>query len=235
MKNIVTNEEAIQFLTNNKIERVIDNTILRQDATEEDIEDFILQSLKYNFWSVCLNPVWVKRAKELTDGKIGITTVVGFPLGANTTETKLFETEEAIKSGATEIDMVINIGWLKAKRYKEVEQEISKIKNISANLILKVIIETCLLTKEEIITIIKIIENSGADIVKSSTGFSKHGATVEDIKFIKSVISNKNIGIKASGGIKDFETVKEMIYAGATRIGTSNGFKIIKELIEKRG
>lgn len=224
--DIITNKDAINLLESNRIERLIDNTLLKPEATEKEIEEFVMNSLPYNFYSLCVSPCWVKFVKELIKNSSQLTTVVGFPNGTNTTSVKLFETDEAITNGATEIDMVINIGFLKSKKYEEIENEIRVIKSICNNLILKVIVETCLLTKEEIITIAKIVENSGADFVKTSTGFSKYGARIEDIQLIK---SNVKIGIKASGGIKDFQILKDMIYAGATRIGTSNGIKIIKE------
>lgn len=231
MTNIINQTEALKLLKENKISKLIDNTLLRNNANKKEIEDFICESLKYNFYSVCLNPCWVKKAKELIQDKMEITTVVGFPLGSNTIKVKLLETEESINSGATEIDMVINIGLFKSKKYKEVEDEISKIKRICGNLILKVIIESSFLNEDEIITITKIVENSGADFIKTSTGFLNKKVTIKEIQIIKNAISG-NLKIKASGGIRNFLTMKKFIHAGATRIGTSNGIKIIKEIME---
>ncbi|HOJ63531.1 MAG TPA: deoxyribose-phosphate aldolase [Spirochaetota bacterium] len=233
MKIILSHNEALSLLNEGKIEKLIDNTLLKLDATEKEIEDFIFESLKYNFHSICIHPCWLEFAKALIKNNMQLTTVIGFPLGATTTKTKCNETEESLSNGATEIDMVINIGFLKSKKYKRVEEEIKKIRSICSNFILKIIIEASLLTKDEIINITKISEECDADFIKTSTGFAKEGARIEDIEIIKNSLSNKKIGIKASGGIKNLEILKNMIYAGATRIGTSNGIKIIKEFISE--
>lgn len=210
-----------------EINRYIDHTKLNPDATEKDIEKLIDEAKKYNFKSVCVNPCWVKfAAQNLKNTETSICTVIGFPLGANSTETKIFETENAIKNGADEIDMVINIGKLKEKNFSYVEEEIKAIKKVCNDKILKVIIETCLLTDEEKISACKIIMNAGADFVKTSTGFSTGGAKASDIKLLKSVVQDK-IKIKASGGIRTNEKALEMIKEGANRIGASAGAKLL--------
>ena len=223
---MITNNEAIDFLETKYLSKLIDNTLLKQDATETEIGNFIEESSKYNFASVCINPCWVALAKNILKKKTKVTTVIGFPLGANKTEIKEKETEAAIKDGADEIDMVINIGLLKSKNYKYVGNEIKIIKDICGKLMLKTIIETCLLSKDEIVIISKIAMDNGADFVKTSTGFSKEGADEKDILLIRQNIRD-HIGIKASGGIRDFEKLKKMILNGATRVGTSNGIAII--------
>ncbi len=210
-----------------KYEKYIDNTLLKADATKEDIIKLCNESIKFNFKSVCINPSFVSLAHELLkDSEVLVCTVIGFPLGANTTETKVFETENAIKNGADEIDMVINIGWLKDKQYDNLLNEIKSIKSVCKDKILKVIIEACLLTDEEKVKICQISEQAGADFVKTSTGFSLHGATVHDVSLMRNSVSEK-VQVKASGGIKTHEQMLDMISAGATRIGTSNGTKLI--------
>ena len=210
-----------------KYEKYIDNTLLKADATKEDIIKLCNESIKFNFKSVCINPSFVSLAHELLkDSEVLVCTVIGFPLGANTTETKVFETENAIKNGTDEIDMVINIGWLKDKQYDNLLNEIKSIKSVCKDKILKVIIEACLLTDEEKVKICQISEQAGADFVKTSTGFSLHGATVHDVSLMRNSVSEK-VQVKASGGIKTHEQMLDMISAGATRIGTSNGTKLI--------
>ena len=210
-----------------KYEKYIDNTLLKADATKEDIIKLCNESIKFNFKSVCINPSFVSLAHDLLkDSEVLVCTVIGFPLGANTTETKVFETENAIKNGADEIDMVINIGWLKDKQYDNLLNEIKSIKSVCKDKILKVIIEACLLTDEEKVKICQISEQAGADFVKTSTGFSLHGATVHDVSLMRNSVSEK-VQVKASGGIKTHEQMLDMISAGATRIGTSNGTKLI--------
>ena len=210
-----------------KYEKYIDNTLLKADATKEDIIKLCNESIKFNFKSVCINPSFVSLAHELLkDSEVLVCTVIGFPLGANTTETKVFETENAIKNGADEIDMVINIGWLKDKQYDNLLNEIKSIKSVCKDKILKVIIEACLLTDEEKVKICQISEQAGADFVKTSTGFSLHGATVHDVSLMRNSVSEK-VQVKASGGIKTHEQMLDMISAGATRIGTSNGTKLV--------
>ena len=210
-----------------KYEKYIDNTLLKADATKEDIIKLCNESIKFNFKSVCINPSFVSLAHDLLkDSEVLVCTVIGFPLGANTTETKVFETENAIKNGADEIDMVSNIGWLKDKQYDNLLNEIKSIKSVCKDKILKVIIEACLLTDEEKVKICQISEQAGADFVKTSTGFSLHGATVHDVSLMRKSVSKK-VQVKASGGIKTHEQMLDMISAGATRIGTSNGTKLI--------
>ncbi|HOF01212.1 MAG TPA: deoxyribose-phosphate aldolase [Spirochaetota bacterium] len=224
----MTNKEALTLLENGLVSKLIDNTLLVCDSTENDVSAFLEESLKYEFASVCINPCWVSFVKSVVNSRITISTVVGFPNGANTTFVKEKEAYLALKDGAEELDMVVNIGKFKSNDLKYIENEIKLVKNIAGNNVLKVIIETCLLSEEEILRISKIIEQSGGDYVKTSSGFSKYGATIEDVKRIKSAVSEK-IGVKASGGIKNYFTLKDMVYAGATRIGTSRGIDIIKE------
>jgi len=206
----------------------VDHTLLAQTATWEDIKIICDDGIKYNVASVCIPPYFVKKAKEYVQDKLKICTVIGFPNGYQTTETKVFETANAIENGADEIDMVINVGNVKANNYNEILKEINAIKEACDGKLLKVIIETCLLTDEEKIEMCKIISTSNADYIKTSTGFSKAGATLEDIRLFKVHISN-NKYIKAAGGISSFEDAKTFIEAGADRLGTSKLVKIIKE------
>ena len=210
--------------------KYIDHTLLRSDATIDDIFLLCEEAKKYHFASVCVNPCFVPFAKAYLEGSdVKVCTVVGFPLGATFTRTKVDEAMYAIKEGADEIDMVINIGMLKAHQYDYVQEEIAILREVTLGYTLKVIIETCLLTKEEIVKVSEIIRDRHADFVKTSTGFSKGGATVEDIKLIKSVVGDSCL-IKASGGIRTAIDMKNMIEAGASRIGTSSGVKIIESL-----
>lgn len=211
------------------INNYIDHTLLKSDATREEIEDICDEAMAYKFKAVCVNSSWTSLVFEkLKYVDVEVCTVVGFPLGAMSKEAKIFEAKDAIKNGASEIDMVLNIGKLKDKEYEYVEDEIRKVKEvIGKDTILKVIIETSLLDDEEKKIACEIIENAGADFVKTSTGFSTSGAKVEDIKLIREVVKDR-LKIKASGGIKTYEEAVEMINAGANRIGTSNGVKIIK-------
>lgn len=205
----------------------IDHTLLKATATENDIIQLCREAKAYHFYAVCVNSCYVALCeKELDDSSVRIASVVGFPLGAMDASSKITEAENAVKSGADEIDMVINIGFLKDKRYEEIEKEIQQIKNAIGNKILKVIIETCYLTDDEKRNATLLVVNAGADFVKTSTGFGTGGATLEDIELMKSVTQNK-IQIKASGGIRDYETAKKYIDAGVTRIGTSNGIQIV--------
>ena len=210
--------------------KYIDHTLLKSDATIDDIFLLCEEAKKYRFASVCVNPCFVPFAKSyLENSDVKVCTVVGFPLGATFTRTKVDEAMYAIKEGADEIDMVINIGMLKAHQYDYVQEEIAILREVTLGYTLKVIIETCLLTKEEIVKVSEIIRDRHADFVKTSTGFSKGGATVEDIKLIKSVVGDSCL-IKASGGIRTAIDMKNMIEAGASRIGTSSGVKIIESL-----
>lgn len=203
----------------------VDHTLLKQIATWEDIKKICDDGIKFNTASVCIPPCYVKQAKEYVNGKIKICTVIGFPNGYNTTNIKIAEAEEAINDGADELDMVINIGKLKEKNYDYILSEINKIKEVCSDKILKVIIETCLLTNDEKIKMCEIISRSNADYIKTSTGFSNAGATPEDIKlFMEHITNNKKI--KAAGGIKNFEDAQNFINLGADRLGTS---KLINE------
>lgn len=209
---------------------MIDHTILKADATSEMVRSLCEEAREYKFAAVCVNPTHIKYCKELLkDSGVKVATVIGFPLGANTSETKAFETKDAIEKGADEVDMVINIGALKDKNYDLVKNDIEAVvKAASGAAIVKVIIETSLLTDDEKKKVCQLALDAGADFVKTSTGFSTGGATIEDVKLMKSVVGD-NMGIKASGGVRDKETAEAMIQAGATRLGTSSGIKIAKE------
>ena len=201
-----------------EILKKVDHTILLQTAKWEDVKKICDDGIKYNTASVCIPPSYVEQAKKYVGEKLKVCTVIGFPNGYNTTNVKVYETLEAIEKGADEIDMVINIGWLKDRKYKEIENEIKAIKNVCGDKILKVIIETCLLTEEEKVKMCEIVDKSGADYIKTSTGFSTNGATFEDIKLFKETLSKSNLKIKASGGVKSFEDAEEFIELGADRL-----------------
>ena len=206
-----------------------DHTLLLQGATWEQIRAICDDGIKYGTASVCIPPCYVKPAKEYVGDKVKICTVIGFPNGNSTTETKVFETTDAIINGADEIDMVINIGMLKAKEYAYVLDEIKQIKKACGDRILKVIIETCLLTDEEKIKMCELVTESGADFIKTSTGFSTGGATFADIElFAKHV--GKNVKIKAAGGISSLEDADKFLELGASRLGTSRVVKIVKTM-----
>lgn len=207
--------------------KYIDHTLLKPDATIDDIYILCKEAKEHHFASVCVNPCYVPFASSyLENSDVKVCTVIGFPLGNNLTITKVNEAKEALKAGAEEIDMVINVGMLKAHQDDYVKEEISLIREVTKGHILKVIIETCLLTDEEKVRISLICKEVGVDFVKTSTGFSKGGATEEDVKLIRKTVGPE-MGIKASGGIRTHEDMVRMIEAGATRIGTSNGTKII--------
>ena len=207
----------------------IDHTILNADATEAEVSKVCQEAAEYNFKTVCIQPYWIPFVKEELEGTgVGITTVIGFPLGANATETKVFEAKQALKDGATEVDMVINIGALKSADYDHVLKDIKAVvEAVAEEAIVKVIIETALLTKEEKIKASELSKKAGADFVKTSTGFSTGGATVEDIKLMRATVG-PDLGVKASGGVRSYEDAKAMIDAGATRIGASSGISIVK-------
>ncbi|MBE5812882.1 MAG: deoxyribose-phosphate aldolase [Clostridiales bacterium] len=205
----------------------VDHTLLAQGATWEEIKQICDDGITYKVASVCIPASFVKQAKEYVGEKLAICTVIGFPNGYSTTKTKVFETADAIENGADEIDMVINIGWLKDKKYNEILFEINEIKEACGEKILKVIIETCLLTNEEKIQMCKIINKSNADYIKTSTGFSTAGATFDDIKIFAENVS-KDKKIKAAGGIKSFDDAEKFIKLGADRLGTSRLIKIMK-------
>lgn len=215
------------MINKNEILSKVDHTFLKQTATWNDIRELCDDAIRYNTASVCIPPSFVKKAKEYVNEKMKVCTVIGFPNGYNTTDVKVFETKDAIKNGADEIDMVINIGMLKEKEYDAILNEINEIKKACGYKILKVIIETCLLTEEEKIKMCDIVSNSNADFIKTSTGFSTAGATIEDIKLFKKHIKNDK-KIKAAGGISSFEDAERFIEEGASRLGTSRLVKIEK-------
>lgn len=209
--------------------KYIDHTLLKAEATSKDIEKLCKEARKYKFMSVCVNSSFIPLCKELLKGgEVKICTVVGFPLGMMSAASKAFETKQALLEGADEIDMVINIGRLKEGNLDYVKQEIASLKAICKEHVLKVIIETCLLTDEEKVTACKLAKEAGADFVKTSTGFSKWGAKKEDIELMRKAVGPE-MGVKASGGISNFEEMKQMIDAGATRIGTSRGVTLMEE------
>ena len=212
-----------------KINKFIDHTVLSQDADEKKIDKLIAEAKEHDFASVCVNSCWTKKCAEaLKDSDVNVCVVVGFPLGAMDTKSKAFETKTAIENGADEIDMVINVGWLKSGRYSDVEDDIREVKKDCGDKHLKVIIECCLLTDEEKVMACKLSEKAGADFVKTSTGFSKSGATVEDVALMRKTVGDR-LGVKAAGGIRDGKTAVAMIKAGASRLGCSAGIKIIEE------
>lgn len=211
----------------NEILSMVDHTVLGQTSTFNDIKNLCDDGIKYGCASVCIPPSYVKKAKEYAGNKIAICTVIGFPNGYNTTQVKCFETAEAVKNGADEIDMVINIGMLKDKRYDDVLEEIRQVKSACNGKLLKVIIETCLLTQEEKIKMCQIVSQAGADYIKTSTGFSTGGATREDIELFAKYVA-PHLKIKAAGGIANINDAEDMIKLGASRLGTSRIVKIIK-------
>ena len=222
-------------MNTNEILKKVDHTLLAQSATWEDIKVILDDGIKYGTASACIPAAYVKQAAEYVDGKLPICTVIGFPNGYSTTAVKVFETEEvkvaetkqAIEEGASEIDMVINIGFLKAKRYEEVEDEIRQIHEACDGKILKVIIETCLLTEEEKIKMCELVTNAGAEYIKTSTGFSTAGATFDDVKLMHDHVG-EGVKVKAAGGISSFDDAEKFIELGADRLGTSRLVKIMK-------
>lgn len=207
--------------------KIVDHTLLLQTATWEEIKGICDDAMKYETASVCIPPCYVKQAKEYMGDNMKICTVIGFPNGNYTTAVKVFETMNAIENGADEIDMVINVGMLKAKEYGYVLNEIKAVKAVCGDCILKVIIETCLLTEEEKIKMCEIVTESGADFIKTSTGFSTAGATFEDVELFSKHIG-ENVKIKAAGGISSMADAEKFIELGAERLGTSRIVKIIK-------
>jgi len=213
-------------MTPNQLAQYIDHTALTAEKNEQDILTLCNEAIEHGFYSVCINSGYIPLAKEkLAGSNVKICTVVGFPLGANLTSVKAFEIQESIKAGADEIDMVINVGWIKSQKWDTVKQDIQALFNACNGTPLKVILETCLLTKDEIVKACEICKEIGVAFVKTSTGFNKGGATVEDVALMKQTVGN--IGVKASGGVRDTETALAMIKAGATRIGASAGIAII--------
>lgn len=211
-----------------KLNKYIDHTLLKPDASQEQIETLIEEAKKYDFASVCVNPTWVSfAAQALKATDVKVCTVIGFPLGANTPELKAFETSDAIQNGANEVDMVINIGALKSRNFDLVERDIRAVVEAAKGTIVKVIIETCLLTDDEKVKACQIAQKAGADFVKTSTGFSTGGATVEDVALMRKTVGS-DMGVKASGGARSYEDALAFIKAGATRIGASSGVAIME-------
>ncbi len=211
-----------------KLNKYIDHTLLKPDASQEQIETLIEEAKKYDFASVCVNPTWVNfAAQALKTTDVKVCTVIGFPLGANTPELKAFETSDAIQNGANEVDMVINIGALKSRNFDLVERDIRAVVEAAKGTLVKVIIETCLLTDDEKVKACQIAQKAGADFVKTSTGFSTGGATVADVALMRKTVG-PDMGVKASGGARSYEDALAFIKAGATRIGASSGVAIME-------
>jgi deoxyribose-phosphate aldolase len=216
--------------TDETVAHMIDHTILKPDATQDEIAQLCYEARKYNFASVCVNPTYVKLCSDLLAGSdVKVCVVVGFPLGATPTDGKVFETQQAIREGASEVDMVINVGALKSRDYELVERDIASVARAchADNAILKVIIESALLTDEEKVVACQLSKVAGADFVKTSTGFGPGGATVEDVALMRRVVGPA-MGVKASGGIRTYEDAQKMIAAGASRLGASAGVRIIQ-------
>ncbi len=209
--------------------KMIDHTALKADTTKAVVETLCKEAMEFSFASVCVNPTWVATcANLLKESTVKVCTVIGFPLGANTPEVKAFETKNAIENGADEIDMVINIGALKDGNLELVQKDIEAVVNAANGKCVKVIIETCLLTKEEIVTVSKISKEAKATFVKTSTGFSTGGATVEDVALMKETVGEQ-LEVKASGGVRTYQDMIDVVNAGATRIGTSAGCKLVNK------
>lgn len=207
--------------------KYIDHTLLAMNATEDQIRKLCDEAKEYHFYSVCVNSGYIPLAASLLKGSnVKVCSVVGFPLGAMLTSAKAFETEMAVKAGAQEIDMVINVGWLKSNNWQAVKNDIEAVFNACGDVPLKVILETCLLSKDEIVKVCNICKEIGVAFVKTSTGFSVSGATVEDVKLMRETVGDK-MGVKASGGIRDRATAEKMVEAGATRLGASAGIAIV--------
>jgi deoxyribose-phosphate aldolase len=216
--------------TDGQLSHMIDHTLLKPEATQDQIAQLCFEARKYGFASVCVNPTNVKLCASLLQGTaVDICTVIGFPLGATPTDVKVFETQQAIREGATEVDMVLNVGALKSRDYELVRDDIAAVARAchAGNAILKVIIEAALLTDEEKVTACQLSKIAGADFVKTSTGFGPGGATVEDVALMRRVVG-PSIGVKAAGGIKTFEDAQRMIAAGASRLGASASVKIVQ-------
>lgn len=217
----------IESLNGETIARFIDHTLLKPEATQAMILQLCQEAKQFNFASVCVNPIWVPLCAEvLDDSDVLICTVVGFPLGANTTESKALEAEELVSLGAAEIDMVLNIGNLKDKDYSSVYDDVLQVVDAADDAVVKVIIETCLLNEEEKIAACVLCKEAGAHFVKTSTGFNRSGATIQDVELLRRVVGSE-IGVKAAGGIRDYRTAVAMLKAGASRIGASASVAIV--------
>lgn len=210
-----------------EILKTVDHTLLSPSATWEEIRAILDDAMRYQTASACIPAAYVKQAAEYVEGKLPICTVIGFPNGYSTTATKVFETQDAVGNGASEIDMVIHIGWLKDRRYQEIEEEIRAVHEACEGKILKVIIETCLLTEEEKIKMCEIVTNAGAEYIKTSTGFSTAGATFADVELMKKHVGER-VKVKAAGGISSFDDAEKFLELGASRLGTSRLVKIMK-------
>lgn len=219
-------------MDNKEILSRVDHTLLAQGAVWEQIKELCDDGLKYGVASVCIPPSFVKQAAQYLGGRLAVCTVIGFPNGYSTTESKCFEAKDAVNNGADEIDMVINIGWLKAGEYDKILDEINRVKAACSGRLLKVIIETCLLTDEEKIKMCEIVSRSDADYIKTSTGFSTAGATKHDIELFSKNVTG-GLKIKAAGGISSLEDAEEFLNLGASRLGTSRIVKIIKQTENK--
>ncbi len=214
--------------------KTVDHTLLTQTATWEEIRGILDDGIKYQTASACIPAAYVKQAAEYVEGRLPICTVIGFPNGYSTTAVKVFETKDAIENGAEEIDMVINIGWVKDGKYQEIEDEIRQIHEACGGKLLKVIIETCLLTEEEKIRMCETVTRAGADFIKTSTGFSTAGATFADVELMRRHVG-KEVKVKAAGGIASLEDAERFIALGADRLGTSRIIKIIKQTDDGAG
>ena len=212
---------------NQEIMKYVDHTLLSQTATWEEIREILEDAMKYGAASACIPAAYVKQAAQYAGQKLPVCTVIGFPNGYSTTEVKVFEARDAIEKGASEIDMVVNVGFLKDRRYKEVEDEIRAVKEACGDRILKVIIETCLLTEEEKIKMCEIVTRAGADYIKTSTGFSTAGATFADVELMKQHVG-EGVKVKAAGGISSFADAEEFVRLGADRLGTSRLIRLLK-------
>ena len=206
----------------------VDHTLLGQTATSADIKAIVDDGIKYGVASVCIPPSYVAEASEYAKGRVAICTVIGFPNGYNTTAVKLFETSDALDNGADEIDMVINLGWVKDGKWNAIENEIASLKRVCRDKILKVIIETCMLTEDEKVKLCEVVTKSGADFIKTSTGFAGGGATFEDVKLMALNVG-EGVKVKASGGIAGLEDAEKFLEIGAERLGTSRIVKAVKE------
>ncbi len=221
------------MFTKEQLAKLVDHTLLKPGATKDDVKRLCEEAKKYGFWSVCVNPTYVSLATDiLGETDVKVCSVVGFPLGANTPEVKALEAERAVNDGASEIDMVLNVGALKSRDYRLVKEDIRKVVESAKarkNTVVKVIIEAGLLTEDEKVLACRLVKESGADFVKTSTGFNAPGATVEDVKLMRSVVGS-DFGVKASGGIRTYRDAAKLVEAGANRIGTSSGVAIIEEV-----
>lgn len=218
-----------------KLNKYIDHTLLKQDATKDLFTKLCQEAKDYDFKTVCVNPSWISYCKECLKGSdVQVCTVIGFPLGASTTEVKAFEAKDAVLKGADEVDMVLNIGALKDRDYETVVNDIKAVKEAIQDKVLKVIIETCLLSEEEKILACKAVSEAKAEFIKTSTGFSKAGATVEDVALLKQHVA-QGVLVKAAGGVRCYEDLIKMIDAGASRIGTSSGVALLKNEEVKQG